>query len=163
MNLIAIATSIATLGLCSLTYYFLPRRGDHLSTYARLASRLPSNRLDDLYEYAEDPDMRAGADFWQRSDGLRGINRRLVAMTRQVRILQIQRRAGLIEAEDAEELSRLAGLQLVYTLLAYIESAAASLWTNVPHLAALASVTYHVRLSLRLNTLLSQTEIPNFI
>jgi len=112
------------------------------------------NVLDGLYQFIDNL-LSSDAEFWQASQGLRGVTRRMVNALVLLRVVQVHYAFGLITAEEALDVAQQACALAWLSFLSYPEAAWCAIWKRLPHanaryaleayanLAALASgITY---------------------
>lgn len=99
------------------------RKADFASNREYWISKLPRGTYDRLCDFAPGGSRASDPNFWQESEGVRGICDRLYTSYIYLRIIHLHRRAKRIGKKDARSLWLTAFSQFGYSILALPEAA----------------------------------------
>lgn len=141
-----------------LAFALSPTKRDFLGTFESLFRMLPHNQIGRICVFLEEaPDY---ARMWMESDRLRGVISRFHIATIYVRIIQLHYRDGRISREEAQYVWGRIVLQAWFSMLVLPEVLLCRLWSQIPRLAAKASIGFYCEIVMRSNILCTSPSSP---
>jgi hypothetical protein len=130
------------------------RHQNFIESCEKIIAKLPPSRLELLIPLLKsDLDPVDDCRFWDVSEGVRGLMRRMGTSRTYVELIKEHVRDGRIELEDAQYIYKRIVLQAWFTLWAIPESLLCRIWSEVPHVAAQTALRFYSDIVLRSNLL----------